>query len=84
VVGLQNFSDQELVALIKEGDHAAYQAIYQRFFSLLYVHAVRRLNDDEEAGNIVQELFAYLWDKRETLEISGSLSCYLYGLPRKL
>src|SRR5690606_12931613 len=36
-----------------------------------------RLPDREEVRDILQEIFIYLWNKKETLEIT-SLSAYLY------
>lgn len=73
------FSDEELAVLLREGDHLAFTEIYNRFFSLLYIHAFRRLGDDEEANDVIQELFAVIWDKRELLHLTGSLSSYLYA-----
>lgn len=69
--------ETELVILLKEGDHAAYSEIYKRFFDLLYVFTFRRLNDEEEAKGILEEVFANLWTSRDILNISGPLSAYL-------
>jgi len=76
------FSDHKLMTLLKESDHAAFAEIYNRFFGLLYVHAFRRLNDEDEANDLIQEMFASLWDKRETFAINGNLSAYLYASVR--
>ncbi|SDL16017.1 RNA polymerase sigma-70 factor, ECF subfamily [Pedobacter sp. ok626] len=72
------FSDEELAAFLKGGDHLAFTEIYNRFFSVLYIHAYRRLKDDEEASDLIQEIFAAIWDKRKMLDLTGSLSSYLY------
>ncbi len=72
------FSDNTLTTLLKAGDHAAFTAIYNRFFGVLYLHALKRLRDEGEAKDIVQELFASLWNKREAVLAKTNLSNYLY------
>jgi RNA polymerase sigma-70 factor (ECF subfamily) len=76
------YTDQELTALLKQGDHAAFTAIYDRFFKVLFLHAVKRLHDEDEARDLVQELFSVLWLKRETVVAKTNLSNYLYTATR--
>lgn len=72
------FSDHELSELLKKGDANAYTLIYNRYFGQLYLHALKRLQDEDEARDVIHELFATLWSKRETLVVRTSLSAYLY------
>ncbi|WEK18994.1 MAG: RNA polymerase sigma-70 factor [Candidatus Pedobacter colombiensis] len=73
-----SLSDLELTDLLKEGDVNAYTVIYNRYFDELFLHAFRRLNDKEEAQDVIHELFAGLWNKRAELTIRSSLAAYLY------
>jgi len=75
-------NDQELSALLKEGDHRAYTEIYNRFKAPLYIHAYNKLRNTEEAKDLVQELFVSLWNNRETLNLGSHLSSYLYTAVR--
>ena len=75
-------SDQELVFLLNKGDHLAYAQIYDRYKFILQAHAVNKLRDREEAKDVIQEVFTYLWSKREIIQLSGNLSGYLYGAVR--
>ena len=75
-------SDQELASLIREGDEASFAEIYHRFYGILYIHAYKRLNNEEEARDVIHELFAALWMKRESFEIATNLSGYLYSAIR--
>lgn len=77
VAVLQVLSDSELIVLIKRGDKAAYTEIYNRYFPLLYIHAYRRLRNEEDAKDLLQELFTLVWHKRADLSLSN-LSGYLY------
>ncbi len=60
----------------------AYAQIYDRYKFILHAHAVNKLRDREEARDIIQEVFTYLWSKREMIQLSGNLSGYLYGAVR--
>lgn len=71
-------TDQELTDLLKSGNRDAFAEIYERYKGLLYIHAFNKLRNEEEADDIVHDLFAALWDKRTELEITGYLSGYLY------
>jgi len=78
MANLSSFSDEELIILFKQGDHAAYTEIYRRYSGLLYLHAYNKLQNREEARDILQELFIVLWDRREEIEFKTFLSAYLY------
>lgn len=71
-------SDQELTALLRQGDHTAYTEIYNRYSGVLYLHAYNKLRLREEARDIIQELFTVLWNNHEDSQFTTSLSGYLY------
>lgn len=75
---LKSLSDNKLISLLKESDHAAYTEIYNRYFFLLYTHAYKKLRDEDQAKDVVQELFANLWFKREFELNITNLAGYLY------
>ena len=43
------YTDQELMALFKQGNQYVYTELYDRYKTLLYVFALRRIDDSEEA-----------------------------------
>src|ERR1700710_621082 len=73
-----DLSDFELVALIKKDDPIAYEEIYYRYTGILYTHAYSRLQDREEAKDVVQDVFSYLWSKRDNIEFQTNIAGYLY------
>jgi len=72
------FSDDELGLLLKNGDNLAFTEIYKRYSGILLIHACQRLQDEEEAKDLVHEIFFALWSKRNELVIRSSLAGYLY------
>lgn len=65
-------------ALLKEGNIEAYEHIYNRYWSRLYAYAYNRLKDKAAAEEIIQEVFFSLWMKHATLDLTHSLSAYLF------
>lgn len=79
------YTDFQLLDLLKSGNHAAYTEIFKRYNSLLYAHAYKRLRNKTESQDLVQEIFTSLWLKKESIEISSNLIGYLYtGLKNKI
>ncbi len=70
--------DAELTSLLKTGDQHAFTEIYKRYWHLLYLHAYKMLDDEEEAKDLVQNLFIALYTKAGQLEIKTNLKAYLY------
>lgn len=78
----RKLSDEELFILLKEQDHAAFTEIYNRHWGLLYIHAKKMLDDEDEVKDVLQELFTALWAKADSIELTVSLSAYLYSAIR--
>jgi RNA polymerase sigma-70 factor (family 1) len=79
---MRSHSDDELIALLKEGDHDALAELHNRYYGILYAHAYKRFPFREEVRDILQELFTYLWHQREQLTIRAGLPAYLYTAVR--
>ncbi|WP_342647933.1 RNA polymerase sigma-70 factor [Mucilaginibacter sp. CSA2-8R] len=76
-VALNNLPDHELALHLKEGSTSAFTVIYERYWKQLFVMASKRLGDEDEAEEIVQEIFLNLWRRRETFNLSTGFANYL-------
>jgi len=77
-------SDIELTALLKEGDDAAFTEIYNRYWEKMASYAIRLTKSSDEGADIIQEMFVSLWNRRESLEVRGTLISYLIKGTRNL
>lgn len=84
MAALETLTDTQLLFLIKEGDRAAYAAIYDRYIFVLLNHTYNKTRDREAAKDIVQDVFTRLWTGREVLMVDTNLSGYLYTACRNL
>jgi RNA polymerase sigma-70 factor (ECF subfamily) len=69
-------SDEILAKLLKADDETAFKEIYTRYWKQLFNAAYYRLGSKEPAKEIVQNLFLYIWERRNSLSIAN-LSSYL-------
>ena len=77
-----DLSDQELVFLIRRSDQLAYRELYDRYKVLLYDHAYKKLGDYDEVKDILQEVFAVIWEARAKLPDTDNMAGYLYTAVR--
>jgi RNA polymerase sigma-70 factor (ECF subfamily) len=52
----------------KEGDEVAFSYFYAKFFLKIQSFCLQFLYDSNDAENLAQEAFVYLWEKRESIE----------------
>lgn len=72
---------QEITSRIKEADlKDNFDRIYVIYFSRMRRFAKEFVLFDEDAENVVQDVFLLLWEKREVLDIKVSLTAYLFSL----
>jgi RNA polymerase sigma-70 factor (ECF subfamily) len=69
--------EQSLFQRMKDGDMAAFRALYDRYYKYLVVTANNILGDGEAARDVSQDVFFDLWRKRAGIEVQASLKAYL-------
>ena len=74
------YTDEQLLSLLKRSNENAFTVIYNRYNRLLYVLAYKYLKDKDVAKDIVQQIFLKLWEIRETLIINVNLKKYLHTM----
>jgi RNA polymerase sigma-70 factor (ECF subfamily) len=74
----QTLTDAELVDKLNQQDRRAFEEVYNRYWLPLYNHARRMLKDDEEAADMVQEIFSSVLEKMGNLTFHTTLPAYLF------
>lgn len=78
MINFSKISDDELFNQLKTGDRDAYTEIYHRYKGLLFIFACKKTGNEEEAQDLVHEVFIILWEKRAELRIESELPAYLF------
>ncbi|AYB32540.1 sigma-70 family RNA polymerase sigma factor [Chryseolinea soli] len=81
-MNLTDLSDEKLFLKIREGNAAAFDMLFNRYWEKLYRIAYARLKDTDDAQDVVQEVLVRFWNNREKTEIKTSLEMYLMGAVR--
>jgi len=70
--------DAELTTLLKDGDQRAFTEIYNRHWKLIYAHVYKMLRDEDDAKDVVQEVFGNLWLRAASIKSTTNVSGLLY------
>ncbi|MEO6978048.1 MAG: RNA polymerase sigma-70 factor [Mucilaginibacter sp.] len=72
------YSDSTVIDLLREGNERAFEKIFREYFKGLRAYAYTFMKDEEQAEEIVQNVFCRIWEKRSQLKPEGSIKAYLY------
>jgi RNA polymerase sigma factor (sigma-70 family) len=70
------YTDEQLVALLRQDDEAAFEEIYHRYWDKLLAIGYNHSNNKEAAEEIVQDVLMSVWNRRHILEVDR-LPAYL-------
>ena len=73
----QEYSERELIRLLKLDDHQAFKVLYDRYVPKLYSFIESYFGNAISPGEAVQEAFIKIWEKREYIDEHRSLNPYL-------
>ena len=68
--------DVLLLQQIEQGSKRAFNLLYEKYWESAYSAAYKRLKDEDQAKDVVQEIFTHIWLKKESLHINN-LPAYL-------
>ena len=73
-----NINKDKNIKGLKNGDIAVFEEIYRKYYAPLCHYCMRYVESEADSEEIVQDLFAKLWEKHNELEVNTSISAYLY------
>lgn len=75
-------SDGELTAAFQGGDDEAFTLLYERHRHALYLFAMRMLDDQDDARELVQDVFVTVYQKRAQLQHPERFRSWLFAIGR--
>ncbi|MDR6568870.1 RNA polymerase sigma-70 factor, ECF subfamily [Chitinophaga ginsengisegetis] len=67
---------------VKQGDRTAFDQVYHLYAAPIFSMVYKHIRSRADAGDITQEVFMDLWDKKADITIQSSLFNYLYSIAR--
>ncbi len=73
-------SNQELLLLIQKDDKVAFYNLYERYSKRLYGFVLKFIKQEEDAEEIVQEVFIKIWEARNKIDVYSSFESFLFTI----
>jgi RNA polymerase sigma-70 factor (ECF subfamily) len=77
MIAYANTTDNDLFALLKNGDNSAFRALFDRYYKYLVVTSNNILGDPDAARDLAQDVFFDCWKKRADIVLQSNLKAYL-------
>ncbi|MFY0252477.1 RNA polymerase sigma-70 factor [Chitinophaga sp. 30R24] len=68
---------------LRAGDFKLFELIFNTYWEELYAYATKVTGSEDDAQDIVQDLFTSIWERREQLELHTHIRYYLFSAVRK-
>lgn len=75
---MKELSDKELFDVVKDGNIQAFSVLFDRYGNTLLNFILKRIGSITDAEDILQDVFASLWNRRDKIEIENSIYPYLF------
>jgi len=72
-------NEQELFDKVKKGDLKAYEQLFKQYYAPAARYASSITRDINIGEEIAQEVFMYIWDKREQINLHSGFKAYLFS-----
>ena len=73
-------NESHLVKSLSKGNLLAFNMLYAEYSNRLYRFALGYLKSEEEAEELVQEVFTIIWEKRKELKEHSSFKSFLFTI----
>ncbi len=79
------YSEEELVALLKNGDESSFAYLYDHYSGALYGIIFRMINNQQLAEDVLQEAFVKIWNNLSSYDPSkGRLFTWMLNITKNL
>jgi RNA polymerase sigma-70 factor (ECF subfamily) len=66
--------------MLRQGRHEAFEKLFMRYGQKIFIFSLSYLKSEADAGEVVQEVFLKVWDKRLSLRDDASFQSYLFTI----
>lgn len=76
----RELKDSELILLFRQDNKLAFQELYKRYSSKIYVQIKRHTKCTDTAKDILQLLFIKVWQNRDSIDVNRPIAPFLYRI----
>lgn len=76
-------NDSIMLSRLRDGDPAAFEWIYTRWHKPVFLLMLKITRSEQDAEDICQDVFSYLWTTRERLDPAGNIKALIFTIARR-
>lgn len=76
--------EKDLLLRLRDGDQYAFEELYHTNSKRIFIGVVRFVKDEEQAREILQEVFIRIWNHRKNIDPNKSFLPYLFSIANNL
>jgi RNA polymerase sigma-70 factor (ECF subfamily) len=76
-------SDESIVDRVRDGDRAAFDELYQRYFKRIYAFLDKRLRNRADTEETTQEVFINVFSSLDSFRGEAPFAAWIFGLTRR-
>lgn len=69
---------EKSIGNVRELDQGSFERLFREYFPPLMAFARKILVDEDDAREVVHQVFIIIWEKRQEIDLSQSLKSYLF------
>lgn len=74
----------ETLEKLRNGDHKAFEEVFIAYFDKINILIDGYIKSKPDAEELAEELFANLWENRQTIDITKSFSAFIHTSARNI
>ncbi len=79
---MRDLDEKSLLKKINAGSYQAFTVLYERYWEDIFLYIQRIINNENDAKDLVQDVFLAIWNLREKLQHVHSLKAYSLTIAR--
>jgi RNA polymerase sigma-70 factor (ECF subfamily) len=76
-------SDDDLIQRVQQGDHSAFDLLYERYFPRVTGYVRRRINNHADAEETIQEVFINVFTSLDSFRGEAPFAAWVLGVSRR-
>ncbi len=76
--------ERELLVKLRDGDQRAFEHIYYLYSKRILIHITKWIKDEDNAQEILQDVFIRIWDNRKNIDPDKPFPSYLFSVAQNL
>ncbi|PUV21779.1 sigma-70 family RNA polymerase sigma factor [Sphingobacterium sp. DR205] len=77
-----HMEEKEMLSDLRLGSQTAFRQIYSLYSGRIYLNIRKMVKSEQDAAELLQEVFIKVWDKRELIDIEQSFRSYLFQIAK--